>query len=660
MRKLGLISLFLLLQFCSYTQNYRVETSFWKLTSFDGEFNLEGVYLDQKIDRNAFNEHITRSYISGGLFFNSTSYFWHPNFMVVTLDAGYSPETGQELSLVAPDRSEVNTLKKLNTSIWLLQNNKVNLKAFTNLHEGFSNRENLTNIKTKSVDWGSVFSYRNKALPFTVSYNKKKIEQTELANDRTYRIESSNLQARTSKSFGINDNHLFTVSQNNYSYNDNFLIPDESELGNLVKNNITNWRLRNNIFFDTNKKYRFNSTISSENQKGSYFNYRRLQVLETLTLKLPVNFNLLGNYSYFNIKTNVEESKQQFIRGALTHQLYKSLRTKATLEFNDINSSQYQEKDQRAGLLINYVKKIPFKGLLTISYSLKSNLKNRASAHAFLNIQNEEYTLNDSQMVLLNEQNINIESIVVKDETGTLIYQLYFDYILIERNELIEIQRIPGGNIPDNAIVNIDYTATQPRSFEYNAIHKNLFASISLFNKKIEVYLKNSSQDFIDPKNVDFLTLDYFDQKVYGARINFGFINGGIEQDNLNSTIIPYRLRRYYLVLQGKIKHRMVFTLNGTIRHYQMIIQEGTKQQYYNLTGTASYIINSRTKLNLNGSYLEQSGAGIELNLITSRLEFSTRFLQVYIKASVELYQSNFYTEKLDYKKFAIQISRKF
>ncbi len=103
-----------------------------------------------------------------------------------------------------------------------------------------------------------------------------------------------------------------------------------------------------------------------------------------------------------------------------------------------------------------------------------------------------------------------------------------------------------------------------------------------------------------------------------------------------------------------------MYTLNGTVRDYQMIIQEGTTQQYYNFTGAIAYTINPNIRLNINGSYLKQSGDGIELNLFTSRMELSARILQLYIKAGMELYSNRFYTENLDYKKFEIVVSRKF
>lgn len=660
MRKALLIYAILICSCVAIAQDNGVETAFWKLTSLNGNVDLKGIYFNQDILRNSFSENISHSFITAGLFFNTKSYFWHPNFMAFDLDAGYSPETGQQLSLVAPDRSEVNTLKKLNTSLILFQHNKLNLKFYSNLHQGYSSRENLTNIKSTIFDWGSIFTYANKVVPITISYNHNKNKQLEIDTDNQFQISNSSVQALASKSFGKKDSHLLSFTQNNYTYNNQFLIDGVETYGEAVHNEITGIRLKDNLFFDKKKNYRFTSLITNETQNGSYFTYKRFQINENLSFKLPKKFFFSTNYSYFDIETKVEHSKQHFIRGELSNQLYESLRSRIYLEFNNLESTQFHEQNQRTGFNINYLKKIPFKGLLSISYNLQSNLQKRESENQIVFILNEEHVLIDSQMTLLVSQNIAIESVIVKDETGTIIYQQYFDYLLIIRNELIEIQRVPGGRIADNSLIFVDYNALQPGSYQFNAIHSGFTSSIALFENKIEFYFKMTNQDYIQAENISYLTLDYFNQKVFGCRINIKFFTGGIEQDYLNSTIIPYRLTRYFFVIQGSFKQKLQCTVNANVRDYQMIIQEGTKQQYNNFSGTASYAFNQKTKLTLHGNYLMQKGNGIDINLFSSRLEFSTRFLQIFIKASAELYKNKTITEHIDYKKFAIQISRKF
>jgi len=649
----------LLFSICSYSQESTTETTFWKLASLSGQLNLNGSYWDQETNRNNFHELQENSFLSGSLFLNSNSYFWHPNFLSLDLNVGYSPETGQRLSLVIPDRNELNTLKKLYVRASFFQHNAFNFNMYGNINENYNNRENLTNLKASFKNLGGMLNYSNKIVPIMVSYSQGRGEQEEIQTGRDYITEQNNFETRATKSFGANDRNQFVFSHNEYTYEDNLLLSNQNQNSNMVKNNITRWSLYNNLFFDSKRNYSFNSLVSNEKQIGN-FNYERFQVLENVFLKLPENFNFSANYDFFDIKGDIQNSKQHNARATLSHQLYESLQTRVFFEYSTVNSTQYQENFRRAGLDIRYTKKIPLNGLLSLSYRINSNKQDRESEVTSFFVQNEEQTLSDGEIVLLDNQNVNTTTVVVRDITSTIVYQLNIDYVLIERNEFLEIQRILGGQIANNATVLIDYEAIQPQSYKFNAINNFFGARIALFKSQIEFYFNVSKQDYLKPQNIDFLTLDFFSKNVYGSRFKYRFISGGIEHDNYRSTIIPYRLTRYYLTLQGSAKQKLFYTINGDLRDYAMIVEEGMKQKYYNISGNISYNLSPKTRLNLEGSYLKQEGEAIDLDLITVRLELTTNFRQLFFTAGLELYRSDIFNEKVNFNKVSIQISRKF
>jgi len=659
MKKLSLLYFIFLFTICSFSQSSQIESRFWKLTSLNGELNLNSFFWDQKTTRSNVNERLQSSFLSGGLFLNSQSYFWHPNFLSLDLDVGYSPETGQYLSLVSPDRNEINTLKKLNVRAYIFKQNSLNLNVFMNINEGYNNRENLTNLKSNYRNYGSVFSYTNKYIPIKISYNKGKGEQIELQTDRSFITEHNNLEMRSEKSIGANDFNQIVYSHNKYTYNTTFSVSESDLVNTFIKNDITIWSMNNRIFLDSKKNYNFNSRVSNYNQQGN-FNYKRFEISENLFFKLPYKFNYSGNYNFFDIKGGIQNLNQHDIRSTLSHQLYESLRTNISFEYNNISDKQYKEIINRKGLNINYIKKTPLKGELSLNYSLNTNQQERVSDDLFFAIEREEQTLSDNRIVLLKNQNINASTVEVNDASGTITYRLNFDYLLIKRNELIEIQRIPGGQIANNEIVYINYIAIQPSSYKYMAVINYFNASVSLFRNKITFYYKSANQDFVNPVNIAFLTLDYFNQNVYGTRFNFNYISGGIEKDNYKSTIIPYRLTKYYLILQGNIKEKLFFTFNGDVRDYQMIVEEGIKQKYSNISGNISFNINRKTKLNIEGSYIKQEGEGVDLDLLTSRLTLTTRFRQLFLSTGIELYKSELFNEKMDFNRFTIRLSRKF
>ena len=450
-------------------------------------------------------------------------------------------------------------------------------------------------------------------------------------------------------------------SHNAYTYDDSFTSSVTNPNDKLIESNITSWSLNNNIYFDSKKNYNLRSRILNDNQYGN-INFKRFQVLENLTFKLPKNFTFYGGYNFYDYKSDAQNSKQHNINSSLTHQLYKSLRTTASLEYNIINNTQFKDEVRRIGFDMLYDKKIPLNGHLSLIYKINSNKQDRKGDSSSLIIQNETQRLIDGQIVLLNNQNIVLPTVVVRDATNTIIYQLNLDYILIERNEFVEIQRVPGGLIANNTTVIIDYEAIQPSSYKFNAINNYLGIRVSLFKNLLEFYASTSKQDYKKVENPENLTLNYFNKNIYGTRFNYKFMSGGIEYDNYNSSIIPYRLMRYYLTLQGAINQKLTYSLNSEFLDYLMIEFEGQKQVFYNVSGNITYSFSAKTRLNLEGGYRKQDGDtdGIYLNLLTSRLEFSTVYRQVFITTAIEIYRRNLVAEQLDFNKFSLKISRRF
>ncbi len=651
----------LLISFFSYSQNSTNKTTFWKLNYYSGEVTLYGSYWDQVTVRNNNIIDERSQLYSAGLLLNTNSYFYHPNFLLLDFNIGYSPDTGQRYSLVIPNRNETHSLKKLYIKTAFLQRNNLNFNFFINYNENYSNRENLTNIKTKYYTYGGGLNYSNKIAPLFISYNRGKGEQEELQTKRIFKTERNNLDARVTKTFGQYDKNEFRFSHSEYTYDDSFINGSTNPNSNLIESNITTMSLVNNLFFDTKKNYNLRSRILNDNQIGN-INFKRFQVLENLTFKLPKNFKFYSGFNFYDYRSDVQDSRLHSINGSLTHQLYKSLRTSVNLEYNIINNTQFQDKVRRVGFDLFYDKKILWNGHLSLIYKINSNKQNRKSDSRSLTIQNEAQILKDGKIVLLDNQNIISQSVIVRDVTNSIIYHFNLDYILIQRNEFLEIQRVPGGQITNNTTVLIDYEAVQPLSYQFNSINNFLGIRVGLFKNRIDFYANFSKQDYIDIENPENFTLNYFNKNLYGTRFNYKFISGGVEYDNYDSTIIPYRLMRYYLVLQGSINQKLNYLINSEFINYLMIESEGQKQVYYNVSGNIAYHLTAKTRLNLEGTYRKQDGntEGIYLNLLTSKLEFSTIYRQIFITAALELYRRKLINEQLDFNKISLKISRRF
>jgi len=263
----------------SFSQTEDKSTKLFGLNSVSGELSLMGQYRQQdRILKSNTTESLESSIFSGGLLLKSTGYVWHPNLLLLSLDANYNPQNKQENYLVIPDRSEVRTLQRLHLNGTFLRQKPVTLSCFVDLNRNYINNEDLTNIKSDHKKYGGTFYVKSNFIPLTLSYVNAKWDQQEIISNRTFKNEHLGIQGRINKSFSSRDNHKLSYNYNDYFRQDNSL----TQVQNLTQE----VSLIDNVFFDRDKRYYFSSYIAGFDQVG-YNNYQRLQARENLNLKLP-------------------------------------------------------------------------------------------------------------------------------------------------------------------------------------------------------------------------------------------------------------------------------------------------------------------------------------------------------------------------------------
>jgi hypothetical protein len=629
-------------------QNSKV-TCFWRPTAFNGEFRVNGHYRYQEGISNGIYNVQKNPLIGGAVLFNSSSYLWHPNFVILNVGAEYSPMKNQTDYLVVPDQSEVNTIKKFDVNATFFKQKPISVGLFTNYNECYTNRENLSNLKLTSFNWGGNLVFTNKVLPFQAGYRNGHWKEYEISTGRTFLTHQTNLQADVNKSFSSRDKNEIRYSHNNFYRKDDNFAP--------VNNISDNIDIINRFDFDKKQNYTFNSFITGINQKGNDA-YSRIQASEAVNLKLPANFRLMGTYNYFhNVRKN-QKSIQNNFGANLGYTLYKSLEINVYYEDNSLSHTFYKETNKKIGLDLRYSKKIPT-GNIFLTYSSFRQRQKRVSDITRLQVFSEEHLLVDGQIVLLRNAYVDTATIVVKDVTGTIFYQKGLDFILISRNNYLEIQRIPGGQITNNTMVYLDYTYMPPGTYQFDATYRQFTANVILFNNLVEVYFKYAKQNYSNLVSEEYLTLNYFTQIINGCRLEYKAVSGGIEYESYKSTIIPYHLLRYYLVLQGSIHEKVLYSLNANVRSYRMM-DDNSYQKYYDLTGNIAYSFSPRSKLNLEFGYRKQVGNEIDLDLLTGKAEYTTVYRQMFFTVGMQVYQRIYLNEKTNFIGGYFEIIRKF
>ncbi|MHC1706615.1 MAG: hypothetical protein AB9842_03720 [Bacteroidales bacterium] len=653
MKTAKILTVILLLSITAIGQPALVTPQFCKIACLTGEVKLGGLYKHQVISRPYLQDTAESSHFFGSLLLNANTYFWHPNFLLLDVGVEYSPERSRDNFYgipAIPDQGETRTLKKLDLRTTLFQRKVVSLTTFYTLSQTYSNREYLTNIKTDANNWGGVFYFRNRFLPLSISYQQGKITQEEIETSRLYSYENSNLEGRINKSFGLRDKHELILSRNEFKRL-------ERELPG-INNTLDEILLSNDIFFDKKQRYRFHSIIMTGDQTG-YDTLQRFQAFETVTFKLPARFELTGNYNYYNTERNVQSINQQTYRGMLRHKLFESLNSGIFYEYTKTEQTGFDQNDTRRGLDLAYEKKIPG-GTFNLSYNLLLQHQEKSGEEAIIPVFRESYILKTGTLVYLKRPYVIENSVLVRDTTGAIIYQLNFDYLLIPRGNFLEIARVPGGQIPDGARVYVDYSARIPGAYQFDMQSQTFGAGVNLFRNLIGLYYRNTQQDYSSLEQTDYLTLNVINQQVYGLRMEYKSLIGGVEyNDNEKSSIIPYQLTRYYISYQTQYKQKILFALNGNYNDYYLVMDK-LHQKFTDISGQLAYNVTQNSKINFDLGYRQQEGQGMDLDLLNARLEYSTLFRQISLTLGVQSFDRTYLKEKDKYNGAYFRISRRF
>ncbi len=651
-KKFLLICTVLALSVRGFAQNSIYTLGLYNLSSISGELKGGGLYALLKTNSNGVIDNTKTANYYGGIFIKTSSYIWNPSFLTLDVDGGYYPESLQNQNLIFPNRYDVINTKRLHIGSVLFSGKPITLSGNFNISNSYDSRENLADIQTDSKTYGGGFAYKNKFLPVSFSINQTDWNSKEIQTGHTYYYKQNNIDARATKKFGKRDRNDLIFTHHDYWRQDYNLAATRNVSDNL--------ELNNSYSLDTSGISRISSRIMGINQTGND-SFKQLSVNENLLYKLPHNLNFNCSYSFFDAVRPIQTIKQQSVNGFLSHQLYRSLTTSVSGEYSKVDASDYTQSTSNFGLNIVYNKILPFKGLLTLSYNYNLSRLNMQSQDVKLPVINEEYTFPDNDLLQLKRPYVDSASVVIKDATGTIIYQQYVDYYLVTVNGYIQIQRIPGGQIGKNGIVYLFYTANQPGSYKYDINLNNYAANVSLFKGLWSVYFNESQQSYSNIVNVMDLNLDYLTHYLYGSRIDYKVISLGAEFDDFRSSVYPYKMVRYFLNLHGYIGSNLVYSINANSRNNYQLPDGEPDRRYNDVNGMISYGLSRRSKLDVTLAYQNQKGKQINLDLATAKFKLTTSYRGLNFIFGVDMYDRNYLsTQKTDYIGGYFQVVKRF
>lgn len=632
--------------------NKPTELRIWKLTNYSGSVGVRGFYIEKDRMLNNVSEISKNPFIGGKLSLFTSSYIGHPQLLKLDISGEFSPGRRNETFTLSQNRSENITLRQIHTRATLGSGKPMSLSGHRTYSQNIIAREYVSSQAGNNNEWGLSYNYRNKFLPIISNYTENDMNQEEIETGRSWIEKSRRFLLSSNRSFTKN-NDRNEISFTRYEF-------FRSTNQNTTTHNLREQFFLNNTYYlDKYKKYRFQSNINNLNQYGNLFQ-KRLQITETVAIRLHETLNFSGSYDYNKNDQLTQSRIQHRIEGRLYHQLFSSLSTSVNYSRLTGDHTSYEVKNRIMGVTFTYTKKIP-KGILTIRYSYQKNTQSKNNKpNSIQFITDEPHTLVDGQIEVLYNPYVIASTVLVKDALGAVVYQLGFDYQLIEKSSgFTEIYRIPGGQIPNNGQVLVDYMADQLSSYHFDVNTTRFTTKVVLFKNLLEIYYTKAKQYY---SNVEFETpipLTYFDQDIIGGEVHIGPFTTGAEWDRFKSTIVPYDRKRVFVNFNSQVKNKLTFSLNGDLTDL-IVTKDTTEQVYANLSGQVAYTLPSGGSFDLTIGYRRDFGDNINLDMTRGKLEFNQRIRQLFLKVGFEMYKRIYYGDDIRYKGVYFSIDRRF
>lgn len=277
------------------------------------------------------------------------------------------------------------------------------------------------------------------------------------------------------------------------------------------------------------------------------------------------------------------------LAAGLRHQLYENLTTNLDLSAEKADSEFGSTDSYGGGLNVAYTRRIPW-GQIRLYGSKHRSVRDDQRVAEFVPVRGAPYTFAGiSTTIVLDDVNIDVDSIVITDVTGAIVYVLGFDYDVEVFGATTTVRRNSLGDIGDGETVLVDYVYVPNPPAKTVRESTGAGMSVSLWDRLSVSYdVHRSDEEVVKGLPPEF-PLDSESRRLT-ARLNLGPSITMFEMSELISARAPRETTSLTQTLRFQPSRRLSLNLGG------------------------AYV---RTKLNDTGEIVKSSGlnAGVSLNL---------------------------------------------
>ncbi len=490
------------------------------------KLGLEFSYEFEKDERRGpyiNSEYRTMTY-SEGLDIEAEGWVYHPAFVIYTLRL--SPEWEQTSG--ESDRGEKRKtrafLQGYFTEFTFLQYKPYTLRIFANRQMSILKSSLAEKSKTESDTYGATLMLKYMVLPTIFSYNH--LESTQTGFYTTNKdTDEFRLSMKYKKNLG--DTSLKAYYRNTTQTTHDILISTIQHKASL----------QNSYNLTEDKRVTLRSGLSYRQTQSNSTESTRYEVYENLLWRHRKNLTTRYTFRYNITDFEATSSESRALRFNLTHLLYENLTTSINADGTSNQFAGGRELAYGAGLNFNYKRKIPW-GMLNINMGHNYKLNKRDITANFIPVTDESITLNGYEITLLAKKHVDINSIVVTDNTGTTTYLKDIDYRVTEISSSIGISRKIGTGITDEQEVYVSYSYFSNPAFDYSTFGQSYVVSLNLWSAWMIYYrLDRSKQKFLSGIQPDRLVDDSI--HTAGTELKWKWSRTKLEFKDKETTNVP-------------------------------------------------------------------------------------------------------------------------
>ncbi|UCH94284.1 MAG: hypothetical protein JSV88_29005 [Candidatus Aminicenantes bacterium] len=520
-------------------------TRLFKLSDFSGSINLQYQLTDeQESAADYVYRDSTRKFLEGGIFLVANGSIYHPNLLYFHVNlniAGY-----RSSNTIFSDAAVNNAINNnYDVRVNFLRKKKITLEFYTRSDYRSHDR----------VFWERYYvTYKGTGVRLNSHLEFMPIELHLYTN--RLKSESLTYLERDEKSQHI-DLRLTPLPKSRIRSNINLHVKDYSE----SKYDVDFRSLELTGTF--NRRY----GIQDMNALSSVFNYHRMEGdydIEMFTFRLQNIYYLkprlfVDTFYNFTGDNSFDRSfKRHELELKLNHRLFDSLDTSILMGGRLENTLNRDVNALKNNFSFYYRKRFPT-GSINLFYS-NTNEWSKYTSNQSIASESREFDFSYTDVVIMNQPGINIDSIRVTDPGFSRIYVKDVDYQVEILNYVVVITRLPGGAIPGDGKIVVFYEYLDYPDFRLKLHFYHINFRLNFLKYFNLIYRRRSINNRVESMYVIPMFEDYTDD-VLGAQINSKYLTADYMLEKYDSNLSSYKSYN--------------FRINAHIRLFSWLILRG-------------------------------------------------------------------------------------